>query len=105
MNPVDDTFISAGDDGTVRIWDLRMQACKVWRGCYDLLLTAQGVLNDMGGSTIAAFDSSGCVFAVACGQTQTVLLFDASTLDSVSAADNALRLPLGAVRPCAIDRP
>lgn len=29
MNPVDDTFISAGDDGTVRIWDLRMQACKV----------------------------------------------------------------------------
>jgi COMPASS component SWD2 len=29
MNPVDDTFVSAGDDGTVRLWDLRMQACKV----------------------------------------------------------------------------
>lgn len=41
MNPVDDTFISAGDDGTVRIWDLRMQACKV-RRCYDLLLTVPG---------------------------------------------------------------
>ena len=29
MNPTDDTFISAGDDGTVRVWDLRMPECKV----------------------------------------------------------------------------
>lgn len=55
---------------------------------------SQGVLNDMGGPTIAAFDSSGCVFAVACGQTQTVLLFDASTLDSVSAARRLCKLTI-----------
>jgi COMPASS component SWD2 len=29
MHPTDDKFISAGDDGTVRIWDLRMQKCQV----------------------------------------------------------------------------
>ncbi|BEI87166.1 hypothetical protein CcaverHIS002_0705120 [Cutaneotrichosporon cavernicola] len=77
MNPNDDTFISAGDDGTVRLWDLRMQACK-------------GVVNDVGGSTIAAFDSSGCVFAVACTQNQTVLLFDASTSDDAPFAHKPL---------------
>lgn len=29
MSPVDDTFLSAGDDGTVRMWDLRTQGCRV----------------------------------------------------------------------------
>lgn len=29
MNPIDDTFLSAGDDQTVRLWDLRMPECKV----------------------------------------------------------------------------
>ncbi|KLT45658.1 WD40 repeat-like protein [Cutaneotrichosporon oleaginosum] len=77
MNPVDDTFVSAGDDGTVRLWDLRMQACK-------------GLVNDIGGSTIAAFDSSGCVFAVACTQNQTVFLFDASTSDDAPFAHQPL---------------
>lgn len=31
MNPRDDTFVSAGDDATVRLWDLRMPECKVGR--------------------------------------------------------------------------
>ena len=29
VSPIDDTFISAGDDGTVRMWDLRLPECKV----------------------------------------------------------------------------
>lgn len=46
-------------------------------------LTLQGVVNDMGGPTIAAFDSSGVVFSVACSQTQTVMLFDSTSMDDV----------------------
>ncbi|KAL1405198.1 hypothetical protein Q8F55_008823 [Vanrija albida] len=70
MSPVDDTFISAGDDQTVRLWDLRAPTCR-------------GVINDMGGSTIAAFDSGGVVFAVACSDNQTIMLFDSASLDAV----------------------
>lgn len=47
-------------------------------------LTSQGMVNQIGGSTIAAFDSSGVVFAVACSQTQTVMLYDSTSLDDVS---------------------
>ncbi|KAK4683872.1 COMPASS component SWD2, partial [Tremellales sp. Uapishka_1] len=72
MNPNDDTFLSAGDDGTVRLWDLRSPNCR-------------GLLNDIGGSSIAAFDSSGIVFAVACSDTQTIMLYDCTSLDNVSA--------------------
>jgi COMPASS component SWD2 len=43
----------------------------------------QGLVNDVGGSTIAAFDSSGVVFAVACSSIQTVMLFDSTSLDDV----------------------
>lgn len=49
-----------------------------------LELTWQGVVNDMGGPTIAAFDSSGVVFSVACSQTQTVMLYDSTSMDDVS---------------------
>lgn len=38
----------------------------------------------MGGPTIAAFDSSGVVFSVACSQTQTVMLYDSTSMDDVS---------------------
>lgn len=69
MSPIDDTFLSAGEDGTVRLWDLRSPNGK-------------GLLNDVGGSTIAAFDNTGSVFAVACSETQTIMLFGTNTLDN-----------------------
>ncbi|ORX35460.1 WD40-repeat-containing domain protein [Kockovaella imperatae] len=71
LNPHNDEFISAGDDGTVRVWDLRLTSGE-----------AVGVLNDMGGSVIAAFDNTGLVFGVACTDLQSVALYDKSTMDS-----------------------
>ncbi|EIW72712.1 hypothetical protein M231_07216 [Tremella mesenterica] len=68
MCPTDDAFLSAGDDGTVRIWDLRAPSCRA-------------LLNDVGGTAVAAFDNSGLVFAVACFQTQTIMLYAVSSMD------------------------
>ncbi|WVQ85738.1 hypothetical protein IAT38_007905 [Cryptococcus sp. DSM 104549] len=69
MCPVDDTFITAGDDGTVRLWDLRSPACK-------------GLITNVGGSALAAMDNMGVVFAVACSDTQTIMLYGAKTMDA-----------------------
>ncbi|WWC88184.1 uncharacterized protein L201_003089 [Kwoniella dendrophila CBS 6074] len=70
MSPVDDTFVTAGDDGTVRLWDLRAQGCK-------------GLVNDVGGSAIAAFDNQGIIFAVACSETQTIMMYATNTMDRI----------------------
>ncbi|WVF70981.1 hypothetical protein IAT40_005777 [Kwoniella sp. CBS 6097] len=68
VSPVDDTFVTAGDDGTVRLWDLRGNSCK-------------GLVRDVGGSVIAAVDNQGLVFAVACSETQTVMMYATATMD------------------------
>ncbi|WVQ71331.1 hypothetical protein IAR50_000859 [Cryptococcus sp. DSM 104548] len=70
MSPTDDTFISGGDDGTVRLWDLRAPACK-------------GLINDIGGSSIAAMDNTGMVFAVACTSAQTIMMYATKTMDAL----------------------
>ena len=44
----------------------------------------QAQINDVGGSSVAAFDNSGMVFAVACSQTQTIMLYAVSSMDHVS---------------------
>lgn len=44
------------------------------------------MLNDMGGSVIAAFDNTGKVFAVACTKTQTISMYATENFDSVSAS-------------------
>jgi hypothetical protein len=46
-------------------------------------LTLQGLLRDIGGSSVAAFDNTGAVFAVACSQTQTIALYAHATMDHV----------------------
>jgi hypothetical protein len=53
---------------------------------------AKGFLNDIGGSTIAAFDNIGNVFGVACSETQTIFLFGTNTGDSVSPVDMMILL-------------
>ncbi|GFZ43382.1 hypothetical protein JCM24511_01102 [Saitozyma sp. JCM 24511] len=69
MRPIDEAFVSAGDDGTVRLWDLRTE-------------TGTGLINDLGGSVIAAYDNTGEVIAVACADTQIIMLFNTSAIDS-----------------------
>jgi len=51
MSPVDDTFLSASLDSTVRLWDLRTNAC-------------QGLIRRTGRASVA-FDAQGLIFAVA----------------------------------------
>lgn len=88
VNPANDTFVSAGDDRTVRLWDLRSQNCQV--SPYFRVASSghadkeQGLSRDIGGSAIVAFDNTGQVFAVACSQTQTIALYNAASIDHVS---------------------
>lgn len=71
MHPTEDSFISAGDDGTVRMYDLRNPKPKA-------------LLSEIGASCLAAFDNSGAVFAVASGTHRTVALYATGSGDVVS---------------------
>jgi COMPASS component SWD2 len=65
MAPMDDTFLSAATDDTVRLWDLRTA-------------NAQGLLN-IAGRPAVSYDPSGAVFAVIVTplpQQPTLLLYD-----------------------------
>jgi len=66
MNPVDDTFISASLDRTVRIWDLKSTGC-------------QGLVR-RSGRMAAAYDPSGLLFAVL-SATNTISLYDKRNFD------------------------
>lgn len=65
--PANDTFLSAAQDDTVRLWDLRSTS-------------AQGSLN-LHGATLTAYDPSATVIAIASPATQTILLYDLRNFD------------------------
>lgn len=67
VHPGSDNFISCAQDHTVRIWDTQT---KHW----------QGQLN-LRSPTLAAYDPSGTVFAVACPSAGSVLLYDVRNYD------------------------
>ncbi|XP_051117546.1 protein ANTHESIS POMOTING FACTOR 1 [Andrographis paniculata] len=66
MSPVNDGFMSGSVDHTVRIWDLRVNAC-------------QGILHLRGKPTVA-YDQQGLVFAVAL-EGGAIKLFDSRSYD------------------------
>ncbi|KAJ6447043.1 histone H3 methyltransferase complex and RNA cleavage factor II complex, subunit SWD2 [Purpureocillium lavendulum] len=67
VHPGSDNFISCSQDNTVRLWDTQT---KHWQG--QLLLR---------NPSLAAYDPSGTVFAIACPSSGTVLLYDARNYD------------------------
>jgi len=66
MSPVDDTFISASLDRTVRIWDLKSTAC-------------QGLVH-RSGRMAASYDPTGIIFVVL-SATNTISLYDKRNFD------------------------
>ncbi|GFZ19041.1 transducin/WD40 repeat-like superfamily protein [Actinidia rufa] len=66
MSPVNDSFMSGSLDHSVRIWDLRVNAC-------------QGILRLRGRPTVA-YDQQGLVFAVAM-EGGAIKLFDSRSFD------------------------
>ncbi|XP_078168512.1 transducin/WD40 repeat-like superfamily protein [Carex rostrata] len=66
MSPINDSFMSGSLDHTVRIWDLRVNAC-------------QGILH-LRGRPAVAYDQQGLVFAVAM-EGGAIKLFDSRSYD------------------------
>ncbi|KYK54571.1 WD repeat containing protein 82 [Drechmeria coniospora] len=67
VHPGTDNFISCSQDNSVRLWDTQT---KHWQG--QLLLR---------NPSLAAYDPSGTVFAIACPGSGTILLYDARNYD------------------------
>jgi len=66
MSPVDDTFMSASLDNTIRLWDLRTNAC-------------QGLIR-VSGRAAVAYDPQGLVFAATTDSSQ-IKLYDQRSYD------------------------
>jgi COMPASS component SWD2 len=66
MSPLDDNFLSAGADQTIRLWDLRAPSC-------------QGLMN-VTSCPVAAFDPEGLIFAAGLNS-ESIKLYDLRSFD------------------------
>ncbi|RUS19682.1 WD40-repeat-containing domain protein [Endogone sp. FLAS-F59071] len=82
FSPVDDGFLSAAIDDTVRLWDLRSSAC-------------QGLIKIRGRPTVA-FNETGVVFALGL-ESNTLKLYDLKALEKVCTSK-----PIQLIINCAI---
>ncbi|PFH61800.1 hypothetical protein XA68_16228 [Ophiocordyceps unilateralis] len=85
IHPGTDNFISCSKDNTIRLWDTQT---KHWQG--------QLMLKD---PTLAAYDPSGTVFAVACPISGTILLYDFRNYEKAPFATVDVVEQCGAVDP------
>lgn len=79
MSPIDDSFVSASHDNTIRLWDLRTNVC-------------QGLMR-VDGKPKAAFDPRGLVLATVC-TANVVKLYDIRSYDAGPFATFAIPGPL-----------
>lgn len=81
MSPLDDSFLSASLDRTMRLWDLRTNVCQGLMNLPAPENTKSIAANP--GKVLVAYDPAGMVFAVACSP-NIIKLFDSRSYDSVS---------------------
>lgn len=77
MNPINNAFLTGSEDQTVMIWDLRANE-------------ARGVMRQMEGPTLTAWDPRGEVWAVALPDSHAVLMYSVASYDNVSGSSSSL---------------
>jgi COMPASS component SWD2 len=86
MSPINDTFLSAAFNESVRLWDLRTPTC-------------QGLL-PLQGHPLIAFSPEGSVFAIAFNELSIILLYDLRNFTKVS--QRVKREPFRSSAKCSI---
>lgn len=79
ISPVDEQFLSASLDDTVRLWNMNSSSCQVLHFSLHAL-SFQGCLN-IPSPALAAFDPTGIIFAVVSHPLSTVMLYDLRNYD------------------------
>lgn len=82
MSPLDDSFLSAGLDRSMRLWDLRTNVCQGLMNLPHSQANLQAQSKTSPGKILVAHDPAGMVFAVACSP-NIIKLFDSRSYDSV----------------------
>lgn len=77
LSPASDTFVSTSLDNTLRLWDIRSQS-------------PQGQLN-LTSPSLAAYDPTATVLAIACLPAQSIMLYDVRNYDKAPFATFEMR--------------